>query len=81
MDFDRLENDQIALVRISFDGYGCCRLNEKAELLNQKDSVQFINELNKEPLDQAAITTLVKKIIQLNKAHIWLDALERYALI
>jgi len=81
IDFNRLENDQISLVRISFDGYGCCNLDEKAKLLNKEDSELFIDELTKDPMDQKTITTLVKRAVKINEDHIWNDALEEYELI
>ncbi|WP_159025548.1 hypothetical protein [Aquimarina sp. Aq78] len=81
IDFNRIGNDQMSLVRISFDGYGCCNLDEKAEFLNKKESALLIEELNKEHLNQEAITALVKKAIKINKEHIWNDALEKYELI
>jgi hypothetical protein len=81
IDFNRIGNDQISLVRISFDGYGCCNLDKKAESLNKVESALFIEELNKENLNQEAITALVKKAIEINEEHIWNDALQKYELI
>ncbi len=81
IDFNKTGNDQIVLVRISFDGYGCCNLKKEVELLNEEDSGLFIKEMNKESLNQEAITVLVKKSIEMNKKHIWIDALEKYGLI
>lgn len=80
IDFNRIVN-QISLVRISFDGYGCCNLDKKAELLNKEESALFIKELDKESLNQEVITVLVKKAIEINAEHIWNDALEEYELI
>lgn len=81
IDFNRLEKDQISLVRISFDGYGCCDLDEETKNLSKKDSTLFINEMDNEHLNQKIITGLVKKIISLNKERIWNDALEEYELL
>ena len=81
IEFNRKENDQISLVRISFDGYGCCNLDKKAESLNKEESALFIEELNKENLNQEAITELIKKAIEINEEHIWNDALQEYELI
>jgi hypothetical protein len=52
-------------------------LGNKAELLNKEDSGLFIEEMNKEHLNQEAITVLVKKSIEINEEHIWSDALEK----
>lgn len=81
IDFNRMGNDQISIVRISFDGYGCCNLDNKAELLDEEESKLFIKEVDKEPLNQDVITALVKKAIEINAEHIWNDALEEYELI
>ena len=81
IDFNKLESGQISIIRISFDGYGCCSLNEKAKTLNTKDSELFIDQMNIEPIDQNTITELVKKAIRINQEQIWTDALEKYELI
>jgi hypothetical protein len=81
IDFNRSEDNRIYLRRISFDGYGCCNLDIKVNHLNHQDSQNFIEEMEKEELDQAVITLLVKTAIKMNKEHIWTDALEEYGLI
>lgn len=81
IDFNRLSNGQISLVRISFDGYGCCNLDNKTELLNKEESALLIKELDNEALNQEVITALVKKAIEINAEHIWNDALEEYGLL
>ncbi len=70
-----------ALARISFDGCGCCNLDEKAERLNCEDSDKFSEEMKKENLDQQAVTRLVKKAIELNREHLWKDVIEEYGFI
>ncbi len=81
IDFDRSIDNLIFLVRISFDGYGCCNLDNKAKHLNPKDSQEFIEEIEKENLNQETIGRLVQKIIKINKNHIWKDVIEEYGLI
>lgn len=81
IDFNSSTDHQISLVRISFDGYGCCNLDGKAQCLNSEESSMFIEEMNKEFLNQEKITVLVKKLIRINKQHIWNDAIEEYGLI
>ncbi|NOQ74007.1 MAG: hypothetical protein GQ574_18520 [Crocinitomix sp.] len=81
IDFNLTSQKKIQLVRISFDGYGCCNLPKHSNLLNQEDSQIFIEELKKQPLDQAKLAVLVKKIIEINSGNIWSDALEEYGLI
>ncbi len=81
IDFDQSADKRIYLSRISFDGYGCCELGENAKHLNLGDSQKFIEEIEKEPLDQNTMTLLVKKIIKVNKEYIWTDAIREYGLI
>ena len=81
LDFNRSEDNLIYLVRISFDGYGCCNLDERAKHLNHEDSQKFIEEIKKEKLNQETIVTLVKEAIKINKEHIWTDAIEEFGLI
>jgi len=81
IDFNRTSNNQIYLCRISFDGYGCCNLENGSNPLSQNESKKFINEIKNENLNQAIITKLVKQIIKINREYIWNDALEKYNLI
>ena len=81
IDFNSSPNNKISLIRISFDGFGCCNIDNKSKKLNLKDSQKFIEEIDKEELNQFAITELVKKAIRINKEYIWADALEKYGLI
>ncbi len=81
IDFNSSPDNEISLIRISFDGFGCCNIDGKAKNLNLEDSQKFIQEINKEKLNQIAITELVKKAIRINKEFIWTDALEKYELI
>ena len=80
LDFNSTTDKRINLGRISFDGYGCCNI-DNAKCLDEQSSKGFINEITKEDLDQEEITKLVLELIQLNKDNIWKDALEEYNLI
>lgn len=81
IDFNRSSENKIFLVRISFDGYGCCNLNGVKSHLSVEDSQRFLVEMDKKILNQEIITELVLKAIQINKEFIWNDALEKYNLI
>lgn len=81
IDFNKTNNNQICMVRISFDGFGCYNLSGRVYLLDLKDSEKFIREIETENLDQEVMTELVKKAITINKEQIWSDALEKYKLI
>src|SRR5688572_18218198 len=81
IDFNLTNAKLISLCRISFDGYGCCNLPDNTNLLDFEKSTQFIEKLIKDELAQEKLTAVVKKIINMNKEYIWIDALEEYNLI
>lgn len=81
IDFNCSNDKTISLVRISFDGYGCCTLPEDSVCLNEQDSDKFIHEMQKDTLSQGNIKILVQEIMRLNKKDIWNDALETYGFI
>ena len=81
VDFNISNDKLISLVRISFDGYGCCNLDDTAESLNVTDSQAFLKEMEKEVLNQQTIGRLVKKIVQINTDLIWKDALKEYGFL
>lgn len=81
IDFNRTKNNLISLVRISFDGYGCCNLNENVQTLNTEDSELFLKQMSIDLMDQNKITSLVKKAIKMNRQQIWTDALHKYDFI
>lgn len=81
IDFNRTQDNLITLVRISFNGYGCCNLDNNGVHLNVNDSAEFIVEMENENLNQKIISRLVKEIIRVNKDHIWMDAIREYGLI
>lgn len=81
IDFNKSKSGQIFLVRISFDGYGCCNIDDKAVPLNQERSKLFVDEISREILNQQTLEIIVKEAIEINKENIWSDAIERYELI
>jgi hypothetical protein len=81
LDFNKTVDNRIRLCRISFDGYGCCNLPEQTNALNAELSKTFMEEITKEKLDQEKLALLVKEVIKINQAHIWVEALESYHLI
>ena len=74
LDFDQSE-DKIFLSRISFDGFGCCELGAKGVPLSERESEDFIREIEKDHLNQHFMRTLVEKLIKSNRHLIWEDAL------
>ncbi|RZK04097.1 MAG: hypothetical protein EOO46_17525 [Flavobacterium sp.] len=81
IDFNQSSDGLISLCRISFDGYGCCDIADEANYLNPEMSKQFIEEIEKDQLDQKKLTPLIKEAIRRNKEYIWTDALKEYDLL
>ena len=81
IDFDCTIDSRIQLRRISFDGYGCCNLDDNAKYLDEHLSKEFIDQMTKENIDQEKIAPIVLELIRLNKDTIWTDALNEYNLI
>ena len=80
LDFNNCGHGRVSMIRISFDGYGCCELGENSIPLNEDDSKIFKRIMSKDIDEQSALLTVVKKAIELNKRQIWADALEEYCL-
>ncbi len=81
IDINISNDNRIYLRRISFDGYGCCNLDNGSNYLSYIQSNKFIEELKKEEFDERNITLLVKELIKINKDHIWANAIEEFGLI
>ncbi|WP_276979509.1 hypothetical protein [Flavobacterium filum] len=81
IDFNLTTDNLINLCRISFDGYGCCNLDNNVKCLDKVLSKDFIFQINKDNIEQEKMTKLVLELIQLNKDYVWTDALEEYNLI
>ena len=81
LDFNYSNENLIYLRRISFDGYGCCNIDNNAICLNYQLSKDFLEEISNDNLNQEKITKIVLELIRLNKDNIWGDALEEYKLI
>ncbi|AYB33528.1 hypothetical protein [Chryseolinea soli] len=80
MDFDIGENERICLKRISFDGFGCCDLNDQAIPMDEVDSQTFKEIIDAQLSDQSRLTSIVRKTILNNQKLIWEDALKEYGL-
>jgi len=81
IDINKTNEWLVYLCRISFDGYGCYDLRNATLSLNPDSSREFIEEIEKENLNQESIGTLVKELITISGSYIWKDALKEYGLI
>lgn len=81
IDFDKLSDGLVVLRRISFDGYGCCNIGDAAKSLDSEQSARFLEEYSKNSINQYEMTEIIQQVIELNKGHIWKDALEEYGFL
>lgn len=81
LDFNKSSDGLISLCRISFDGYGCYTITNPNNFLNFDLSQQFIEEIDKDIIEQEKLTPLVIELIKINLEYISNDVLEEYDLI
>jgi hypothetical protein len=79
-DFDLDENGCITLLRISFDGFGCCRTAGEVRPMSPKRSRQFINLVENNDMSDSLAAMLIEYFTA-NSEVIWKDALKRHGLL
>jgi hypothetical protein len=79
-DFD-IVHEIVCLVRISFDGYGCCGIPEPDRKMNERDSRKFIEMLESGNIVQAEMSEILTRYFQENSDVIWEDALTDHGLL
>lgn len=80
IDFKNYDPEIVCLVRISFDGFGCCNLGTGAKPMDIADSKAFKDIINTQILNQDKLAEIIKKTIQINRDLIWEDAIAEYGL-
>lgn len=81
IDYNNCGFNKIRLIRISFDGYGCCELNNLTEPMTEEESTLFKHIIQNNIPDQAELRTLVKSDLHRNIELHWQDALEEHRLL
>lgn len=72
-DFDRDGDGLLYLVRISFDGYGCCTAPAEIGRLSELDSQAVLDPQVAEPI--------LRAYFQRHRDVLWADALEEHGLL
>ena len=82
-DFDMNQKGGLYLVRISFDGYGCCHPNLKIGIseLNTEKSRKLIKNIEANSLETSEVAEILREYFRQNKAALWEDALRDHELI
>lgn len=79
-DFDINDSSNVYLRRISFDGYGCCRVDE-VRPMSDEDSHSFVRWIESDDVENDGIRETLSKYFNENKDVIWPDALADHELL
>lgn len=82
-DFDIDQNDCLYLVRISFDGYGCCRVETDNGIgrIESKRSNYLIKHIQTDYSTDHEASKILMEYFNANKKWLWEDALKKHGLI
>ena len=80
-DFDVDDVGRIFLLRISFDGFGCCETVGKARPMNLETSTRFAELIESQVIDTPEMASILSRYFRENDDVIWKDALEDHSLI
>jgi hypothetical protein len=69
------------LVRISFDGYGCCATEGKVARMPIDESHRLVSLVNTDDVDSDEIREILYRYFDQNQNAIWQDALEEHELL
>lgn len=81
-DFDVCKEGLVSLVRISFDGYGCCNVEQgDTTSMSTEDSSVLLTARADETLNTAKVRSLLRRYFAANSKVLWQDALAEYGLL
>jgi hypothetical protein len=82
-DFDKDEEGCLYLVRISFDGYGCCYPDKSIEVgkISSDKSARLIKHIERSDLEHPELSEIVQSYLFAVREAIWKDALKHHGLI
>ncbi|WP_415844734.1 hypothetical protein ACMYUJ_17735 [Stutzerimonas zhaodongensis] len=80
-DFQINENGNLYLVRISYDGYGCCEPENKIMGIEIKNTNQLISAIESNNLKTQTVTAVLRGCFRAHKDVLWEDALLEHKLI
>ncbi len=82
-DFDVDDNGCVYIVRISYDGYGCCHpdKNGMPGVMGSEMSESFITLIEKNDLNKTEASSILSQYLKENKEVFWEDALRDHELI
>lgn len=69
------------LVRISFDGYGCCHTDSGVSSMSADDTRTLSNAIADDDVDNDSTRDILRRYFDANKNRIWSDALVEHGLL
>ena len=80
-DFDTNDAGIISLRRISFDGFGCCQVEESITRMSSGDSRLLLDAIARGELESVQVEETLRRYFRENKDAIWSDALTEHGLL
>src|SRR5438552_412459 len=80
-DFDVDSDGRVYLVRISFDGYGCCTTERKVLRMSLHDSQTLVKLVDTDDLNRDEVREILYRYFNQNQNVIWQDALLEHQLL
>ena len=71
----------VFLVRISFDGYGCCEAPTEIGRMTEEDSMALLEMAERSAIDAAALEPILRRYFRANERLLWSDALREHDLV
>ncbi len=80
-DFNIDSDGRVYLVRISFDGYGCCATEGKVARMPLDESHTLVKLVNTDDVNRDEIREILYRYFDQNQNVIWQDALVEHELL
>ncbi len=82
-DFGVDEGGCLYILRISYDGYGCCDPEERSKpgVISKEESEQLIVLIESNDLGQPAASSILRKYFRENRDKLWPEALIEHGLV
>jgi hypothetical protein len=80
-DFDLDAQQRVVLVRISFDGFGCCRVGGRATAMSAADSARLIALVRSKQLQATTVGPMLSAYFETLAGVVWEDALRHHKLL
>jgi hypothetical protein len=81
MDLNLDQDNRFYLVRISFDGFGCCHIYDTKRKLDLVRSNELIRRIKSDDFNHPSVSKIISFYLNENKDVLWEDALVEHQLI